>query len=85
MLRRFAVATGRDESQVAAATAVLGLQRNLRILGIFARLARERRKTGYLRLMPRVRAHVTDELRHPALRELQEIVTKLLPGDDAPS
>jgi hypothetical protein len=40
MIRRFADLTGREEARVSAATAILGLQRNLRILGIFARLAR---------------------------------------------
>lgn len=78
MIRRFAEATGRDEGRVAAATAVLGLQRNLRILGVFARLARERGRPGYLALMPRVQAHVADDLRHPALREIAEVAPSAL-------
>jgi aminoglycoside/choline kinase family phosphotransferase len=39
MIRRFAAATGREEARVEAAAAVLAVQRNLRILGVFARLA----------------------------------------------
>ena len=59
----------RSEARVAAAAAVLGVQRNLRILGVFARLARER---GQARLpRPRARAscaHLAADLAHPALR-----------------
>ncbi|MFT6531083.1 MAG: aminoglycoside/choline kinase family phosphotransferase [Limimaricola cinnabarinus] len=67
MIARFASATGRDAKQVAAACAVLGLQRNLRILGIFARLARRDGKTRYLALMPRVWNQIRADLGHPAL------------------
>jgi aminoglycoside/choline kinase family phosphotransferase len=79
MMRRFADLTGREEARVAAATAVLALQRNLRILGIFARLARERGKPGYLVLLPRLRAHVEGDLDHPALRPLAPLVRDLVP------
>jgi aminoglycoside/choline kinase family phosphotransferase len=76
--RRFAAATGRDEARVAAAAAVLGVARNLRILGIFARLARGGR-TSYLRLGPRVWAHVKGDLAHPALARLAEAVRAAVP------
>lgn len=46
--------------------AVLGAQRALRILGVFARLERRGRK-DYAALVPRVRRHLADNLRHPAL------------------
>ena len=83
MIRRFAELTGRGEDRVAASTAVLGLQRNLRILGIFAHLARERGKPGYLALLPRVHAHVEGDLEHPALRPLAGLVRTLVPPPDA--
>jgi hypothetical protein len=79
MIRRFADLTGREGARVAAAAAVLGLQRNLRILGIFARLARERAKPGYLALLPRVWAHVEGDLAHPALRGLEAAVRAAVP------
>jgi aminoglycoside/choline kinase family phosphotransferase len=79
MIRHFADLTGRDVTRVAAAVAVLGLQRNLRILGIFARLARERAKPGYLALLPRVWAHVQGDLAHPALARLEPLVRTLVP------
>lgn len=83
MTRRFAALTGREEARVAAAAAVLGLARNLRILGIFARLARERGKPGYLALLPRVFRHVEGDLAHPALSPLGGLVRALVPAPGA--
>lgn len=54
-----------------AAYAVLGAQRNAKILGLFARLAKREGKTAYLDLLPRVRAHLRRDLTHPALAPLQ--------------
>jgi len=85
MIRRFADLTGREEARVSAATATLALQRNLRILGIFARLARERGKPGYLALLPRVRAHVEGDLAHPALLPLAPLVRDFVPWPGAPA
>ena len=41
-----------------AAYRILGVQRHLRILGIFARLARHQNKSSYLALIPRVRGYI---------------------------
>ncbi|WP_435165472.1 aminoglycoside phosphotransferase family protein [Falsirhodobacter sp. 1013] len=61
MIRRF------DPSEAFRAQyAVLGAQRNLRILGIFARLA-VMGKPAYLPLIPRVWAHLRRNMAHPAL------------------
>jgi N-acetylmuramate 1-kinase len=79
MLDRFAAATGRPLTTVTAAAAVLGIQRNLRILGIFARLARRDGKTRYLGLLPRVLAHVESDLAHPALSPLRDVLAGVLP------
>lgn len=81
MAARFAVATGRPLAGVDAACAVLGVQRNLRILGIFARLARQEGKPRYLAFMPRVWEMVQDDLRHPALAPLAAVLD--LPGPAA--
>ena len=59
--------------------AVLGLQRNLRILGIFARLVRRDGREGYARFARITRAHLAADLDHPALAELAEIVHDVLP------
>jgi len=83
MLRRFSQATGRPLDRVGAASAVIGLQRNLRILGIFARLARRDGKRRYLDLLPRVWGHVADDLGHPALSALAPVLNRHLPPPDA--
>ena len=47
-----------DPAAFGAACAVLGAQRNAKILGLFARLAARDGKRQYLDLQPRVRAHL---------------------------
>lgn len=59
--------------------AVLGLQRNLRILGIFARLCLRDGKTHYVDLIPRVWGYVTRNLQHPDLSTLADPLNTLLP------
>ncbi|MFN3525110.1 MAG: tRNA (adenosine(37)-N6)-threonylcarbamoyltransferase complex ATPase subunit type 1 TsaE [Paracoccus sp. (in: a-proteobacteria)] len=71
-IARYLAATGLDPARFAAAYALLGAQRNLRILGIFARLCLRDGKPRYLDLMPRVWAHVQTNLAHPALAPLAE-------------
>lgn len=78
MITRFATGTGRALAQVHAATAVLGVQRNLRILGIFARLAQVGGKDRYLALIPRVRAMLREDLRHEALGPLGPLLLPVL-------
>lgn len=53
------------------AYAVLGAQRNAKILGLFTRLAKRDGKSAYLALSPRVRAHLEHDLAHPALAPLR--------------
>lgn len=71
MLDRFCAVTGRDRDAFGAAYALQSLQRNVRILGLFARLA-ERGKPGYLAHVPRVRGYVERSLGHPAAAPLAE-------------
>lgn len=75
----FAAATGRDLPAFEASCAVLGAQRALRILGIFARLCLVSGKPGYLKLMPRVWQQLQANLSHPALANLRSVVGGLLP------
>lgn len=79
MTRRFALAAGLAPAAFGACLAVLCVQRNLRIFGVFARLARERGKPGYIDLMPRVWGHVITALQHPALHRLAAIIHNDLP------
>lgn len=71
MIDRFASAQGMQAKDLAPALATLGAQRALRILGIFARLAVEKGKPQYLRLIPRVWGQLQDNLAHPALADLR--------------
>lgn len=54
--------------------AILAAQRNLKIIGIFARLARRDGKPRYLELIPRVWGHLLRDLSHPELVELDHWV-----------
>lgn len=58
---------------------LLGLQRNLRILGIFARLAQDSGKPAYLNLIPRVWRHIQTSLRHPVAAPLKTIIDAHFP------
>ena len=79
----FAGQTGMEPTALGQACAVLGVQRNLRILGIFARLAQRDGKRRYIDLIPRVWAHLMDDLDHPDLKDLREIILRVLPEPDA--
>lgn len=80
MTRRFITATGTTATGFAAAYAVLGAQRALRILGVFARLGLSDGKPGYLPLIPRVWGQLRRNLAHPALTPLATICQDLLPA-----
>lgn len=80
---RFAAATGAVPAETEARVAAISLARNLRILGIFARLAREQGKRRYLALLPRVQDHVAEALAHPALADLVSLVRAAAPPPDA--
>ena len=59
-----------DAAGFDAAYAVLGAQRNAKILGIFVRLAVRDGKARYLDMLPRVARHFAGDIQHPALMEL---------------
>jgi len=77
---RYRDALGLDPEAFAAECALLIFQRNLRILGVFRRLARVRGKPAYLAHLPRVFGHVEAALKHPALRDLAREMAPLMPG-----
>jgi aminoglycoside/choline kinase family phosphotransferase len=80
MLRHYIAATGADADTFTTAFHWLGAQRNLRILGVFARLCLRDGKPHYIDLIPRVWAHLQTDLRHPALAPLAGIVAETLPA-----
>ncbi len=70
-----------DEDAFLRAYRLLGAQRNTKILGIFARLARRDGKRGYLRHMPRIARYLTANLADPALARLKRWYDRELPED----
>jgi len=79
----YAEATATPRPALDAALAPLGAQRNLRILGIFARLSLRDGKPRYLDMLPRVWGHLQASLAHPALEGLRTQVADLLPPPDS--
>jgi len=71
LTERYAAAAARrssfDADGFRDAYAVLGAQRNTKIVGIFARLADRDGKTAYLDYLPRAKALLSANLAHPAL------------------
>lgn len=80
ILTYFIDQTGQDETTFRSAYAVLGLQRNLRILGVFARLGLRDGKADYIDLIPRVWRYVTRNLQHPELAPLVDPLKSCLPA-----
>lgn len=80
--RRLADATGLDMTALSAAAAVLAVQRNLRILGVFARLAARDGKPAYLAHLPRTWRLLCEDLDHPALGTLRGLILDDLPAPD---
>lgn len=80
MTARYITATGVDADQFAADFALLGLQRNMRILGVFARLSLGAGKPHYVDLIPRVWDHIQTNLTHPALHPIAPLINGPLPA-----
>ncbi|MEM7497609.1 MAG: phosphotransferase [Pseudomonadota bacterium] len=75
--------SGADAAAFRAAYAALGAQRNLKIVGIFARLCLRDAKPRYLTLIPRVWAHLERDLAAPGLAPLRRFVVERLPAPEA--
>ena len=71
MFERFVSGTGLDPAAAAAAYAVLGAQRNTKIIGIFTRLWQRDGKIDYLPYIPRVWGLLEGDLEHPVLLPLR--------------
>lgn len=80
MINRYLTGSGVDPDQFKAAYAVLGTQRNLRIIGVFARLGREYGKPHYVDLIPRVWNLLMRDLDHPALKPVADLLRNTLPS-----
>lgn len=79
MMGRYIANSGAVADAFDAAYHVLGAQRNLRILGVFARLCLRDGKAQYVDLIPRVWAHLMHDLDHPALADAAPLIRRALP------
>lgn len=79
MIRYFLSQTPHRQGSFARAYAVLSVQRNLRILGVFARLCLRDGKPHYVDLIPRVWTYLEASLRQPALAGLGRHLLQDLP------
>lgn len=79
-ITRYITASGRDEASFMRAAATLAVQRNLRILGVFARLALRDARLGYQAFIPRVWRYLMRDLAHPDLQDLRAIISRDLPA-----
>lgn len=77
-ITHYAQAMNIEAEVFATECALLIFQRNLRILGVFRRLARDRGKPAYLTHLPRVFRYVEIALQHPALAKLQRAMMPLM-------
>jgi len=72
LISRYLVKVGVDPEYFNLAYAILGAQRNTKIIGIFARLARRDQKLRYLDMIPRVWRLLERNLKHPELQNARE-------------
>ncbi|UZD90735.1 aminoglycoside phosphotransferase family protein [Cognatishimia activa] len=80
MIAHYLDQTGLDQNEFVADYHLLGLQRNLRILGVFARLSLHFGKAHYVDFIPRVWGYIERDLKHPATDEIREQVLAELPA-----
>ena len=60
--------------------AICSIQRNLRILMVFARMSLHFKKPNYVDLIPRVWGYLMRDLGHPDFKDLKEILMEVLPA-----
>jgi N-acetylmuramate 1-kinase len=70
-----------DRAHFKACAAILAAQRNVKIAGIFARLAKRDGKTRYLAHMPRVWRYLERDLRHEVLAPVKQWYDAVLPAN----
>lgn len=79
MIQRYISDTGTPPEKFDAAYHILGAQRNLRIVGVFARLSLHFGKPHYVDLIPRVWGYLERDLAHPALSAISNQILTDLP------
>ena len=72
-----------DDAGFTASFAICGAQRATRILGVFARLAAQDGKPGYLRHIPRIRRYLERCFLHPAVADIRRWFEENVPQSSA--
>lgn len=80
IIAHYIQASGIDEQPFRNAYHLLGLQRNLRILGVFARLSLHFGKPSYIDFIPRVWEFIQRDLRHPINASVAVCLNEALPA-----
>ena len=80
MIARYVAARGLDMNSFNDAYALLGVQRNLRILGVFSRLSLAYSKPHYVDLIPRVWGLLARVLDAPVCADVRDILKTALPA-----
>ena len=71
--------TNETEEAIVHAMAISGIQRNLRIMGVFARLSIRDAKPHYVDLIPRVWGYLTKDIEIANQAEIEAIVKEYMP------
>lgn len=79
MLRYYLEQTGQNAADFQMRYALLGAQRNSKIIGVFHRLHRRDGKAKYLEHLPRVWHHLALDVQHPALKPLKDWLFRHMP------
>ncbi|MGH1369908.1 MAG: aminoglycoside phosphotransferase family protein [Maritimibacter sp.] len=85
MLEHYAQRTGLDLAALTRAAATVSAQRNLRVLGVFARMSMHFARPAYVELLPRTWANLMIDLAHPDLAPLKDTVTEIFPAPTKPT
>ena len=80
MIERYLAASDLDAAAFRTAYAILGAQRNTKIIGIFTRLAARDGKAAYLDMIPRVWRLLERDLENPALAPLRAWFDRHVPA-----
>ncbi|WP_282092799.1 aminoglycoside phosphotransferase family protein [Epibacterium ulvae] len=79
MITHYIAQTGIEAQSFETAYWRLGVQRNIRIMGVFARLSQQYNKPKYLQFIPRVWRYICRGLDQPALHPIADILRVALP------
>lgn len=79
MLDRYIAKSGQSHDAFNAAYHLLGAQRNLRIIGVFARLSMHFAKPHYVDFIPRVWGYLLRDLAHPVLAPVRSLILDTIP------